>query len=221
MIWGMRHDLVIWALCITTTMTTNVNAGAPFEDEIAAFEAADRATPPPPNAVLFVGSSTIRLWPRLQDDFPDVALIHRGFGGASFPDVLRYVDRIVIPYRPRKIVLYCGDNDLGNGRSPGQVIRDFEEFVARVRDVLPDTPIVFLAVKPSPLRWNLADRMRTVNEKVRAMADKDPLLDFVDVFSPMLGPDGKPIPRLYADDGLHMSPDGYALWKDILQPHVP
>lgn len=220
MIQGMRSNLAICVLCTTITMTMNVNAGMPFEDEIAAFEAADRATPPPSNAVLFVGSSTIRLWPRLREDFPDVALIHRGFGGASFPDVLRYMDRIVTPYRPRKIVLYCGDNDLGNGRSPGQVIRDFEEFVARVRAALPGTPVAFLAVKPSPLRWNLADRMRAVNEKVRAMADADPLLDFVDVFSPMLGPDGKPIPRFYADDGLHMSPEGYALWKGILQPHV-
>ena len=201
-------------------MTASARSENQYESEIAAFEAADRTSPPPSNAVLFVGSSTIRLWPHLQDDFPDTVLIQRGFGGASFPDVLHYLDRIVIPYRPRKIVLYCGDNDLGNGRSPGQVIRDFQEFATRVRAPLPETPIVFLAIKPSPLRWSLVNSMRAVNAKVRAMAEADPLLEYVDVFTPMLGPDGQPRRDLYEEDGLHVNAAGYALWKNILQPHV-
>ena len=201
-------------------MTASARSENQYESEIAAFEAADRASPPPSNAVLFVGSSTIRLWPHLQADFPDTVLIQRGFGGASFPDVLHFMDRIVIPYRPRKIVLYCGDNDLGNGRSPGQVIRDFEEFVTRVRAALPETPIVFLAIKPSPLRWSLVNSMRAVNAKVRAMAEADPLLDYADVFTPMLGPDGQPRRDLYEQDGLHVNAAGYALWKDILHPHL-
>ncbi len=201
-------------------MTASAQSENQYEAEIAAFEAADRANPPPSNAVLFVGSSTIRLWPHLQEDFPETTVLQRGFGGASFPDVLHYMDRIVIPYHPRKIVLYCGDNDLGNGRSPGQVIRDFREFVTRVRAALPDTPVVFLAIKPSPLRWPIVNSMRAVNARVRAMADEDPLIEYVDVFTPMLGRDGQPRNDLYEEDGLHVNAAGYALWKDILQPRV-
>jgi hypothetical protein len=131
-------------------MTANVQAKNPFENEILAFEAADRASPPPSNAVLFVGSSTIRLWPDVQRDFPDIPTLNRGFGGSSIPDVLLYMDRIVLPYRPRTIVFYGGDNDLANGRTTEQVIRDFEAFASRVRGQLPKAKIVFLAIKPSP-----------------------------------------------------------------------
>lgn len=191
-----------------------------YENEIRAFEELDLAKPPPPNAVLFVGSSTIRLWPNLQADFPGITLIQRGFGGASFSDVLHFMDRIVIPYRPRKIVLYCGDNDLGFGWPQEQVIRNFKEFVTRVRAALPGTPIVFLAIKPSPHRWNLVNSMRFVNATISAMADKDPLLEYVDVFTPMLDADGQPISHFYIEDGLHMSPAGYAIWRDILEPSL-
>ena len=212
--------MVLLFLLGVAAMTNSAQAGSPFEDEILAFEAADLATPPPSNAVLFVGSSTIRLWPDLQGDFPGVALLNRGFGGASFADLLHYMDRMVIPYHPRKIVLYCGDNDIAFGRSPGQVISSFKEFMARVRAALPDTPIVFLAIKPSPQRWKMVNSMRPVNAKVRALAEQDPLLDYVDVFTPMLGRDGLPDPKLYTKDGLHMNAAGYAIWKNILQPHV-
>lgn len=201
-------------------MTASAQSENQYEAEIAAFEAADRANPPPTNVVLFVGSSTIRLWPDLQGDFPGVAVLNRGFGGSTFADLLSHMDRVVIPYRPRKIVLYCGDNDIGFGRSPGQVISSFQEFMARVRSELPGTPILFLSIKPSPQRWKMVNSMRPVNAKVRALAEQDPLLDYVDVFTPMLGADGRPQPDLYAADGLHMSPAGYELWATILQPSL-
>ncbi len=201
-------------------MTTNGQSKEPWEDELVAFEAADRACPPPPGAVLFVGSSTIRLWTHLPQDFPGVPVLNRGFGGSSIPDVLAAMDRIVTPYRPRTILFYCGDNDLGNGRSTNQILRDIREFVARAHRALPAAPIVFISIKPSPCRWALADKMKSVNAAVRDMADRDPLLKYADVFTPMLGDDGQPRKNLYIEDGLHMSRAGYELWKNLLQPYV-
>ena len=215
------HRILRYAILIASMiMSTNAEAGNQYENEIRAFEAADRESPPPSNAVLFVGSSTIRLWTSAQRDFPDVVLLNRGFGGASVPDVLHFMDRIVIPYRPRTIVFYGGDNDLALGRTPEQVTRDIREFVSRAQDQLPGVEIVLLCLKPSPQRWSLADKAKAVNADLRALAAKNPNLKYVDVFTPMLGKDGLPRPEFYVEDGLHLSPAGYKLWRGILRPYL-
>ena len=201
-------------------MTIGAQAANYFENDIRAFEAADRTNPPPTNAVLFIGSSTIRLWDTVQAEFPDVVLFNRGFGGATCPDVLHFMDRIVIPYRPRTIVFYDGDNDLAHGRSPAQVVRDIREFVARVHEKLPMTKIILLFIKPSPQRWGLAEKARAVNAEIRAIADADPRVEGVDVFTPMLGENGLPRPELYIEDGLHMSPAAYQIWREVLKPYL-
>ena len=211
-----RHFILLAGM----VMTTDAQAENYFENDIRAFEAADRASPPPTNAVLFIGSSTIRLWDTVQADFPGVVLFNRGFGGATCPDVLHFMDRIVIPYRPRAIVFYDGDNDLAHGRSTAQVVRDIREFVSRVHDKLPATKIILLFIKPSPQRWALVDKARAVNAEIRALADADPRVECVDVFTPMLGKDGLPRPELYVEDGLHMSPAAYRIWRDILKPYL-
>jgi len=191
-----------------------------FAEEIARFEAADRISPPRPGGVLFVGSSSIRLWPTLAADFPGVDLLQRGFGGAELSDVIRYAPRIVLPYRPRLIVLYAGDNDLAAGKSATAVFREYEAFVALVRRSLPETRVAYIAIKPSGSRWALVDKMREANDLIRRHAAADPRLLFVDVFTPMLGPDGKPREELFVEDRLHLSAAGYALWRDILGPIV-
>jgi lysophospholipase L1-like esterase len=216
----MRRILGHIILVASVIMSTNAPAENQYENDIRAFEAADRVQPPPTNAVLFIGSSTIRLWETAQSDFPDVVLFNRGFGGATVPDVLHFMDRTVIPYRPRMIVFYDGDNDLAHGSTPEQVVQGIREFVSRVHEKLPATQIIILCIKPSPQRWSLADKAKAVNAELRAMAEKDPRLKYVDVFNPMLGKDGLPRPELYVEDGLHMSPAGYQLWREILRPYL-
>jgi lysophospholipase L1-like esterase len=191
-----------------------------FANEIAAFEAADRRDPPAPNGVLFVGSSSIRLWPSLANDFPGVRVVQRGFGGSEISDVVHYAPRIVLPYRPRLIVLYAGDNDLNAGESPESVLRDYQSFVELVRRSLPETRIAFVSIKPSGSRWALVEKMRMANELIRAYTARDPRLSYVDVFTPMLGGDGKPREELFVADRLHLSEQGYALWREILKPVV-
>jgi lysophospholipase L1-like esterase len=198
-------------------------ADGPFdqwEPEISAFEASDRTSPPPKNAVVFVGSSSIRLWTGLEADFPGTPVVNRGFGGSQLPDSTHFAGRIVTPYRPRTIVLYAGDNDLASGRTPEQVADDFREFVRRARADLPKVKIVFVSIKPSPARVQLLPRMRETNDRIRREIEQGKRLAYVDVFTPMLGADGAPRPELFGPDGLHMNRAGYALWAARLRPVI-
>lgn len=191
-----------------------------FASEIAAFEASDARVPPPPGGVLFVGSSTIRLWPALAKDFPGVQVVQRGFGGSEISDVIHYAPRIVLPYKPRLIVFYAGDNDLNAGESPESVFRDFQSFVGLVWRHLPDARIAFVSIKPSGSRWALADKVRAANEMIRAYTARDSRLTYVDVFTPMLGADGRPRDELFVADRLHLNERGYELWRQVLLPVV-
>ncbi len=170
--------------------------------------------------MLFVGSSTIRLWPNLAGDFPNVAVVQRGFGGSELDEVIYYAPRIVLPHRPRLIVLYAGDNDLASGKSPETVLQDYKTFVALVRRALPETRVAFISIKPSGDRWALVDKMRRANALVRDNTATDPRLIYVDAFTPMLGADGLPRTELFLEDKLHMNAQGYALWRGLLEAMV-
>ena len=192
----------------------------PFQNEIEAFEMQDRTAPPPPGAVLFLGSSTFRLWHTLALDFPDIPVVNRGFGGSQIEDSIRYAPRIVLPLRPKIIVFYAGENDLAAGKTPEQVCADFQRLVADVHAVLPATRILFISIKPSPCRAELLDAMRRTNARIRNWIQQDPRLEYVDVFPPMLDGSGIPRAELFTDDRLHMNAAGYALWTRILRPRL-
>jgi lysophospholipase L1-like esterase len=190
------------------------------ENEIRAFEAADRTRLPAPGGIVFTGSSSIRLWRSLGTDFAGLPVLNRGFGGSTLPEVNHYFSRIVMPYRPREIVLYAGDNDIAIGRTPQQVAQDYRTFVRLVRDSLRDARIVFVGIKPSPSRWRLVEQQREANRLVREIVAGDTLQTYVDVFGPMLGTNGRPRPEYFVADSLHMTPAGYVVWRAQLAPHV-
>jgi lysophospholipase L1-like esterase len=191
---------------------------ARFEGEIRQFERADSASPPAPGGILFVGSSSIRKWTTLLQDYPNLPVLNRGFGGSTFPELLHYYPRVVLRYRPREIVVYEGDNDLAAGRTPRQVADDYRAFVRRVHETLPSARIVFISIKPSPSRWRLAPAMREANRLVQAITATDSLQTYVDVFTPMVGADGRPRAALFVGDSLHMTPAGYVLWRERVAP---
>jgi lysophospholipase L1-like esterase len=201
-----------------------VQQAAPFEKEIAAFEALDRDKMPPPGAVLFIGSSSIRLWKTLAQDFPELTVLNRGFGGSTIADSVRYADRIVLPYRPRMIVLYAGGNDLHGGKTPEQVLGDFERFVTVVHDGLPRTRIVYVSINPSVARWAEEERVlaanRLIAEYIRENDGKAAPLSFLESHSKLLSAEGKPRPELLRADGLHLNDEGYRLWLSILKPRI-
>jgi lysophospholipase L1-like esterase len=192
---------------------------AAFAAEIAAFEAADRRMLPSPGGIVFTGSSSIRLWPDLAAAFGrDV--VPRGFGGSTLPDVIHYAPRIVLPLRPRQVVLYAGDNDISHGHGPEQVLSDYLAFMRLLRAQDPTIRIVYISIKPSPSRWASVERMRTANALIASAIAGDSLAAFVDVFSPMLGENGRPRPELFLADSLHMTAAGYALWRERVAPHL-
>jgi len=220
--WGIALLLVTGAIAVPAetqpaTQRTSRPAHA-FEKEIEAFESADRKQMPPADATLFLGSSSIRYWTTLAADFPEFPTINRGFGGSQIADSTFYADRIVFSYQPRRIVFYAGDNDLAAGKSPQRVREDFADFVQTVRSQLSKTPIYFISIKPSPLRWKIVDKIREANSLIAQDIAADPSLHYIDVFTPMLGPDGKPRKELFRPDGLHMVRAGYELWISILKP---
>jgi lysophospholipase L1-like esterase len=188
-----------------------------WEPAIAAFEANDRASPPPTGEIVFVGSSSIRLWD-VDRYFPDLEIINRGFGGSQLSDAVRYAERIVIPYKPRIVVVYAGDNDIYAGATSEEVAISFEQFVRTVRAKLPDVRVVFIGIKPSLQRWDVIERVRLANAMIRAYAVHDDNVAFVDVDHAMLGWDETPRPELFVTDGLHLTPAGYELWSALIRP---
>lgn len=191
-----------------------------WEEDIRAFEEADRVSPPPKGAIVFVGSSSIRRWDTLEEDFPGVEVIKRGFGGSQMSDAAHYAERIVLPYEPRQVVVYAGDNDLWADRTPERVLEDFQTLVSRIHERLPEARVSFIAIKPSLARWSIIDRVREANRLVMEYAATDPRIDYIDVYTPMLASDGTPRAELLVDDELHLSAEGYEVWREAVAPFI-
>lgn len=189
-----------------------------WQSDIDRLVADDSAHPPPQHGVLFVGSSSIRMWTTLAADFPGVPVVDRGFGGSTIADCTYYANRIVVPYHPRLIVMYAGDNDIAEGRTPQQVADDFKAFVARVRSELPKVAVAYVSIKPSIARFAMWPRMREANRLIADWTRTQTRVSFVDVSAAMLGKNGRPRAALFRSDGLHMTATGYAVWINALKP---
>jgi lysophospholipase L1-like esterase len=219
-----------WRITMTVALLATVMASAGpalpvqaqadrWASDMQAFDAQDRATPPATGGVVFVGSSSIRLWD-LTRHFPGLPTVNRGFGGSQIEDAVRHADLLVIRHRPRVVVFYAGDNDLSSGKTPRQVADDFATFVRTIHAALPETRIAFVGVKPSLARWGMIAKVREANALVRSSCEADPRLAFIDVDGPMIGWDGRPREDLFVSDGLHLSEQGYELWTVLTRPFV-
>jgi lysophospholipase L1-like esterase len=216
----MKRHLALYLLLAACSPALFGAQPGPFEKEIAAFEAADKTNAPPQGANLFLGSSSIRLWKSLSRDYPDHKVINRGFGGSQIFDSVEYADRIVIPYKPAKIFLYAGSNDINAGKSPIEVLAEFKAFVFRVRRDLPKVEIAFISIAPNVARWKMVDKFREANQLIRDYIKTVPGLEYIDVFEPMLSANGEPRPEILLADNLHMNEKGYAIWTPIIKPHL-
>lgn len=192
-----------------------------WEPEFSAFEQADRTNPPPKHPILFVGSSSIRLWKTLAQDFKGYPVLNRGFGGSQISDSTAFAERIITPCEPSLIFLYAGDNDVAAGHTAEQILRDFKEFVAAVRAKLPSTPIAFISIKPSPFRWQHIDTIKSANRLISEYVRSDKRLTYVDIFSKMLDAEAKPRAELFVADKLHMNAQGYAIWTEVIKAQLP
>jgi hypothetical protein len=191
-----------------------------FAADIAAFERADKTNPPPKDAILFTGSSSIARWKTLAQDFPGHQVINRGFGGSHLSDCVFYFDRIVTPYQPRTIVLFAGVNDIHAGKTPQEVFEDFKAFAGKVRSALPSARLDYISIGISPSRWNDFERVKEANRLIRDCIRKDDRCAFIDILPAMLGPDGRPNPELFVSDRLHPNASGYRIWQSIIAPYL-
>ena len=184
---------------------------------IRQFEDWDRKNSFPSDAVLFVGSSSIKLWPT-REDFREFPVINRGFGGSQISEVNYFASRIVLPYKPKVIAFYAGDNDVAAGKSAKRVFEDYQKFVRLVHEKLPKTKIIFIAIKPSGSRWSLWPVMAQTNKMIEDFCDKDARLCYFDSATPLLTADGKPDDTLFLKDRLHLNDKGYRAWTKALKP---
>lgn len=191
-----------------------------FAEEIQAFEQADKKSFPPAGGILFTGSSSIRLWKTLGDDFHSLPVINRGFGGAVISEVIYYADRIILPYKPRLIVLYIGGNDIAEGRAPEEVFENFILLTTLIHEKLPQTRLAYVSINPSIARWSMDDSIRQTNQLIREYVGDQDWMVYIDSYSKMLSPEGKPRPELLSPDNLHLGPEGYKLWKSIIEPYL-
>ena len=199
-----------------------------WNEALAAFAAEDQKHAPPPGGVLFVGSSSIRLWDGLESQFADApvagstVILKRGFGGSRLSDCVRHLDKLVIGYKPRLVLVYAGDNDLAEGSTPEQVLERVRKFSSGVHAQLPDTRVAFISIKPSPARISLLGKIRAANRLVKEYATNNASagLDYIDVYTPMLAENGQPRAELFREDRLHLNRAGYALWRSIIRPFV-
>ena len=191
-----------------------------WAETIAKFAAADEIKPPPQGGILFVGSSSIRMW-KLPKYFPDLPVINRGFGGSEICDSVHYFDTLVAKHLPRVVVLYAGDNDVARGKNAAQVLSDFQSFVKLMKEKLPKARLVYISIKPSLARWKHAEEMEDANQRIAADCQADnERLHYVDVWQPMLDADQMPRKDLFLNDGLHLNHEGYQLWTGLLQQHL-
>ena len=191
-----------------------------FEKEIAAFEAADRAQPPQPGGIVITGASSIRMWKTMAEDFAGLPVINRGFGGSHTADLSTYADRILIPLAPRILALQPGSNDLVSGKTPEQVLADFDAFVRKIRTALPKVKIVYLGICPSPKRWDIRDAQQRTNQLIEAHCKAGQNLAFVELWTSSLSPDGQLVPDYFIADQLHPSRKAYQARAPIIRPYL-
>ncbi|MEL7534722.1 MAG: GDSL-type esterase/lipase family protein [Bacteroidota bacterium] len=209
------------AVSTTETPAEGIPVIHRFENEIRAFEKADSMASPPEDFVLFVGSSSVRMWKTISEDLAPLPVLNRGFGGSNFEDLLYFSDRIVFKYQPSAVVVYEGDNDIvSDTLQPEHVAMRLGVFQELMQKKLPGVPTYFLAVKPSIARRNLLSKAQAANQLIQEMAAQDEMLTYIDVATPMMAEDGKIRSDIFIDDSLHMNATGYGLWTEVVRSHL-
>jgi len=207
-------------LSLFISMLAGFAAPEKWAADIERFTTADTTNPPPTGAVVFVGHSSIKMWTSLATDFPGIPTINRGFGGSQLFDTVFYADRIVIPYQPRMVVVYAGENDLQDGKTPAEVAGYFTTFRKKVHAALPKTKIIYLSNKVSPIRETLGPKILELNALIAQDCSTNSRCQMLDVNTPLLDAQGKVRPELFRADRLHLQPAAYAIWARVLAPYL-
>jgi hypothetical protein len=223
----MRFSLVLLSIVVALSSlaqskpTTQPHNYARWEKEIARLAKEDATNPPPKNALMFVGASSIVKWTTLKQDYPDATIVNHAFGGSMICDSTFYADRIIFPFDPKMIFIRAGGNDIHGGKSVEEVFQDYKDFVAKVRTKLPDVRIVFISQGAAPARPNEMQQDQQLNELVKAYSQKTPGLQYCETYDLTVDANGNPRKELYLDDGLHFNADGYRRLAERVRPFIP
>ena len=218
----MRKIKILLVFVLYASISFAQDQKPAFWNDIQGFKKSDAAAFPPKDAILFIGSSSFTMWKDVQNYFPAHTIINRGFGGSSLPDVIRYADDIIVPYSPKQIVIYCGENDFaGSDTVTAQLVfARFKQLFSIIRDHYAKVKITYVSMKPSPSRFRLMPKMLEANLLIKNFLKKKKKTSFVDVYYSMLEADGKPIESIFLADKLHMNANGYAIWQKLIEPHL-
>jgi lysophospholipase L1-like esterase len=218
----MKNLLLIITGCLFSFCITKADAqpNPPFYNDIQNFKKQDSIIPPPQHAVLFVGSSSFTKWTDVQNYFPNIKIINRGFGGSTLPDVIRYANDIIFPYNPKQVVIYCGDNDFAfsDTTTAATIVSRVKQLFQMIRNKLPGANIAYISIKPSPSRARLMAREEIANKTIKDFLATQKNTAFIDVYHAMLTGNGQPIPEIFLSDSLHMNAKGYSIWQKIINP---
>lgn len=217
----MKKFLALSLFFFFTALSHAQDAPA-FWKDIVAFKKKDSAQAPPKNAILFVGSSSFTKWTDVQDYFSGYTIINRGFGGSRLLDLIRYAYDVILPYQPKQVVIYCGENDLASGDHPSadEVVLRFKTLYGIIRQNLPNATIHYVSMKPSPSRKHLFAEMKRANAHIKTFLQMQKRSGFINVYDAMLDASGNPKPEIFLDDQLHMNASGYAIWKKVIEPYL-
>jgi lysophospholipase L1-like esterase len=218
----MKTVKIILAFLFFCCSTITAQLPPPFYEDIQVFKKQDKDSMPPKKATLFVGSSSFTNWKDVQDYFPKHTIINRGFGGSTLEDVIRYANDIIIPYQPKQIVIYCGENDLASSDdvTAQMVLQRFKDLFSIIRKKYSSVPVAFISLKPSPSRKHLWPKMRKANLLIKTYLGKKKKTAFIDVYHKMFNKDGTIMKDIFIEDDLHMNAKGYAIWQKLIEPHL-
>ena len=212
--------ILICLLGITSGLPLSAQIDGPFAKEMKAFEVQDAQGSLPKGVDLFVGSSSIRYWSNVIKLPSSNPILNRGFGGSQMSDLLYYFEELVVQYKPKRVFVYEGDNDVSAGKEVKTILRDFKIFLDRMDKNLPDVPVYIISPKPSVARWELKKEYEKTNRALKNLAEDTPGVEFIDVWTPMLPENGEVDPNLFIEDQLHMNAKGYAIWAEVIKPYL-
>lgn len=212
--------LVSLIVCFSLITFANAQSPTRLQDEIKSYIEEDASPYLNRDLIVFTGSSSVRFWSTVNDNYPNHDIINRGFGGSMMSDLYYYRQELILKYKPKQVFIYEGDNDIFIGKSTKEIMKDTKKLVKAIRKVLPNTNIVFISAKPSIARWNLKTEYEHFNSKLEKYTKRQKNMEFVDVWNKMLKEDGSLDPTLFIEDGLHMNIAGYTIWKNTIEPFL-
>lgn len=218
----MKKLLLLVFFNASLLITGNTQVAPPFWNDIVAFRKMDSVHTVPAHPVLFIGSSSFTKWKDVNEYFPGYPIVNRAFGASTLLDLIRYSYDIIIPYQPKQVLIYCGENDLAYSDTvtAAEVVKRFKTLYGIIRMNLPEAVIDYVSIKPSPLRMDIKDRVIETNRGIAKFMKTEKNAGYIDVYSPMLDAKGDYREDLFVEDRLHMNPKGYAIWKTIILPYL-